>query len=104
MHNPAIVDLVASLESENKHLRLEWIPCSQITDIEPTQIDNVYSAIRWKKTTIMLSLLGLEVMRYVHQRLRVSLPEYTHLQHTSTIMMSVNIDDIPNGLVIAMNS
>ena len=38
-NNPAIDGLVqASLESDNKNLK--WIPCSQITDIEPTQINN----------------------------------------------------------------
>src|SRR6185436_2819476 len=60
----------SSLESENEDLRLEWIPCSKITDIEPTQIDNIYYAIRKqrdyyyyddnlaKKTTMMLLCLG----------------------------------------------
>jgi len=42
-NNPAIDGLVqASLESDNKNLI--WIPCSKITDIEPTQINNVYCA------------------------------------------------------------
>ena len=42
VNNPAIDNLVqSSLESENKNLRLEWIPCADITDIEPTQIDDV---------------------------------------------------------------
>ena len=45
IHNPAISNLVqASLESKNEDLRLEWIPCSRITHIKPTQIDNVYYA------------------------------------------------------------
>ena len=35
----------SSLSPESKH-KLEWIPCSQITNIKPTQIDNVYYAIR----------------------------------------------------------
>ena len=66
--NPAIDSLVqSSLESEDDDLRLGWIPCSQITDIEPTQIDNVHYAIykrkrsshgRVEETTITLSLLG----------------------------------------------
>ena len=46
-----------SLEIENKGLRLEWISCEEITDIEPTQIDNVYYAIRNEKV-IMLLFLG----------------------------------------------
>ena len=50
------------MESGNKDSRLEWIPCSQITDIKPTLIDNVHYAIYKdeggvKETTIMLSLL-----------------------------------------------
>ena len=44
INNPAIDSLVQS--SEYEHLRLEWIPYSQITDIESSQIDNVYNAIR----------------------------------------------------------
>src|SRR6185437_5766754 len=65
--NPAIDNLAqSSLESEDKGLRLEWIPCSQITDIEPTQIiDNVHYATRKdtdngevRKMMIILVLLG----------------------------------------------
>ena len=55
----------SSLSPESKH-KLEWIPCSQITNIEPTQMDNVYHAIRKRtgdndqvrETTIMLLCLG----------------------------------------------
>src|SRR6185503_9781503 len=52
----------SSLSPESKH-KLEWIPCSQITNIKPTQIDNgnVYYAIRKqavKETTIVLLCLG----------------------------------------------
>src|SRR5436190_15738397 len=44
VNNPAIDSLVqSSLENENEYLRLEWI-YEEITDIEPTQIDNVYCA------------------------------------------------------------
>src|SRR6185312_5074299 len=43
--NPTINNLVeTSLESEDKDLRLKWIPYEEITDVEPTQIDNVYYA------------------------------------------------------------
>src|SRR6185503_1889288 len=35
----------SSLLPESKH-KLEWIPCSEIIDIEPTEIDNVYYVIR----------------------------------------------------------
>src|SRR5436190_22646693 len=31
----------------------------------------------------------------------MSLLEYTHFRHTSTIMMSVSLDDIPDGLNVA---
>src|SRR6185436_13509165 len=40
---------------------LEWIPCEEITNMEPTQSDNVYYAIRnndYVGMTIMLLLLG----------------------------------------------
>jgi len=64
--NPAIDNLVqSSLESENKYLRLEWIPYEKITNIKPTHIDNVHYAIYKRtldgdieETMIMLSLLG----------------------------------------------
>ena len=64
VNNPTIDNLVqASLESENKDLRLKWIPYSEITNMQPTQSDNVYYAIRKDdydngRTTIMLLLLG----------------------------------------------
>ena len=45
INNPVIGNLVEfSLESENKDLRLEWIPYEEISYIESTQIDNVYCA------------------------------------------------------------
>ena len=66
VNNPAIDNLVqSSYVDKYKYYTLEWIPQSQITDIEPTQIDNVYYAIRkqilngnFYETTIMLLLLG----------------------------------------------
>src|SRR6185312_12591425 len=62
VNNPAIDNLVqSSLEDENKYLRLEWIPYSQITDIEPTQTNNVRYAIhelKYRDDKIMLLLLG----------------------------------------------
>ena len=55
-NNPAIDGLIqASLESDNKNLK--WIPCSQITGIEPTQINNVYCAT-YNYNEIILLLLG----------------------------------------------
>jgi len=39
-NNPAIDGLVQASESKS----LKWIPCSKITEIEPTQISNVYCA------------------------------------------------------------
>jgi hypothetical protein len=60
--NPTINNLVeTSLESEDKDLRLKWIPYEEITDVEPTKIDNLYYAIRKKRyydNDIMLLLLG----------------------------------------------
>ena len=51
-----IDNLIATSDYE-----LEWIPCSQVTDVKPTQIDSVYYAIRKEEEgkfykTIMLSL------------------------------------------------
>ena len=65
MHNPAIDNLIQSCYV-HKYDKLEWIPYSQITSIKPTQMDNVYYAIRKqtgdndevKETMIMLLLLG----------------------------------------------
>jgi len=59
-----IDDLIQS-SSESKY-KLEWIPCSEITDVKPTRIDNIHYAMhkyelyvgKVKETTIMLSLLG----------------------------------------------
>ena len=65
VNNSAIDDLVqSSLESKDEDLRLEWIPCSEFTDKEPTQIDNVYYASRkqtlcnGEMTTMLLICLG----------------------------------------------
>jgi len=63
VNNPAIDSLVqSSLENDYDDLRLKWIPCSQITDIEPTQINNVYCAILiyddYDDDEITLVLLG----------------------------------------------
>ena len=47
VNNPAIDNLVeSSLESKNEDLRLKWIPCSDITDIEPTPTNAIYYASR----------------------------------------------------------
>ena len=40
IQNQAIDDLIATSNL------LDWIPCSEFTNIEPTQIDNVYNATR----------------------------------------------------------
>src|SRR6185312_17358620 len=48
VNNPAIDNLVqSSLESKDEDLRLEWISWWKITNIEPTQIDNVHCAHRY---------------------------------------------------------
>ena len=65
VNNPAIDSLIRySLESENEDLRLKWIPWSDITDVKPVQIDNIYYA-SWKHhddddddDKLMLLLLG----------------------------------------------
>src|SRR5438874_13776570 len=60
VNNPAIDNLVeSSLESKKEHLRLEWISCSDITDIEPTPTDAIYYASHKNgETTVMLLSLG----------------------------------------------
>ena len=56
--NPAIDNLVeSSLESKNEDLRLKWIPCSDITNIEPTPTNAIYYASCRHKETMLL-LLG----------------------------------------------
>ena len=51
--------------SEDKYLRLDWIPYEEVTKIEPAQIDDVYYASRKTyyddrvdETSIMLLCLG----------------------------------------------
>src|SRR6266516_2035480 len=47
VNNPAIDNLVeSSLESKEELLRLKWISCSDITDIEPTPTNAIYYASR----------------------------------------------------------
>ena len=65
VNNPAIDNLVQSpLGSENEDLRLKWIPHKEITNVKPTQIDNVYYAIHkhmaYGKVKETLVLLGNE--------------------------------------------
>ena len=55
-NNPAIDNLVqSSLESEDDYLRLVWNPYEEISNIEPTQVNNVYYA---NNNNIVLVLLG----------------------------------------------
>ena len=65
VNNPAIDNLVqSSLESENEYDKLEWIPCSEIIDIESSQTDNVYYAIRkhaYEEKIMLLSLGNNEI-------------------------------------------
>jgi len=61
VNNPVIDNLVkSSLENEDKRLRLEWISYEEITNIEPTPIDNVYngSCNNGADKKIMLLCLG----------------------------------------------
>src|SRR6185436_12181605 len=50
----AIDDLIQS-SSKSIH-KLVWIPCSQITNIEPTHIDNIYYATHKHKRKMLLCL------------------------------------------------
>src|SRR6185503_867297 len=72
----------SSQESKERYLRLYWIDCSEITNIKPTQIDNVYYAIRNGKTyetTIMLRCLGNSEECTVNEFARIySLPTHKH--------------------------
>src|SRR5690242_6862901 len=76
----------SSLSPESKR-KLEWIPCSQITNIKPTRIDNVYYAIRKQtgdndkvqETAITLILLGNSEERTVSEFARIySLPTHKY--------------------------
>ena len=61
VNNPVIDNLVQSCYVYEYGEKLKWIPCSEITDIESSQIDDVYYAIRKYvdyKDKIMLLLLG----------------------------------------------
>ena len=50
----------SSLESKDEILRLKWIPCSDITDIEPTPTNAIYyaSCKNHDDDKVMLLLLG----------------------------------------------
>ena len=58
VNNPAIDNLVeSSLESKNELLRLKWISCSDITDIELTPTNAIYYASRKHKVRGTMHLL-----------------------------------------------
>ena len=58
-NNPAIDSFIqSSLKSEKELLRLEWFSYKGITNIKPTQIDNVYCASHNGYAMITLLLLG----------------------------------------------
>ena len=82
VNNPAIDNLVqSSLESENEHLRLKWIPCSEITDITSSPMDSVYYASRYRVKIMVLSLgIGEECTpTFVSEFARIySLPTHKH--------------------------
>src|SRR6185437_16166497 len=56
MHNPVINNLIQSSLPNEYGKKLEWIPCSQITDIESTQIDNVHYTRRYNDEIMLLCL------------------------------------------------
>src|SRR6185312_10476749 len=80
VNNPAIDNLVqSSLESENAYSRLEWIPCSDITDIEPTQVDNVYYTTYHHYMLVCLGNSGECTQTLVSEFARIySLPTHKH--------------------------
>src|SRR6185369_14023196 len=62
VNNLAIENLIQS-SNVNESYTLKWIPYEEITDVESTQIDNVYYAIRkqsddYDDYKVMLLLLG----------------------------------------------
>jgi len=62
VNNPAIENLIqSSLESKHK---LEWIPCSLITDITSSSMDNIYHAKSYQGGEYCL-----EVTKNAHKRL-----------------------------------
>src|SRR6185369_17307943 len=57
VNNSAIDNLIqSSLESENEDLRLKWIPYEGITNVKPTQIDNVHYASHGVDRIMLLCL------------------------------------------------
>ena len=104
VNNSAIDNLIqSSLESENEDLRLKWIPYEGITNVKPTQINNVYCAIYDYKKIMLLSLGSSEecTPTLVSEFARIySLP--THKYNNDDV--SQFIEDIPNGFTNATNS
>ena len=91
VNNPAIDNLVQSCYVNES----EWIPWSEITDIESSQIDNIYYAIRKQtrndgeveKTMIMLLCLGTSeecTPTFVSEFARIySLPTHKYIDDVS---------------------
>src|SRR6185312_735487 len=101
VNNPAIDNLVqSSLESEDKYLRLEWIPYEEITNIKPTQISIVHYAHRYNNK-IMLVFLGNN--KECTQTLVSEFARIYSLPTTSTTMTLISLDDMQNGLIVATN-
>ena len=77
IQNPAIDKLIqSSLESKHK---LEWISCSDTTDLKPTQIDNVYYAIQMDKIMLLLGSDETCTQTYVDEFTRMyALPTYKY--------------------------
>src|SRR6185436_9085235 len=103
VNNPAIDNLIQfSLASENKNSRLEWIPCSQIINIKPTQMDNVYYA--YVRTTVMLLFLGNSgecTQKLVDEFARIySLPTHKHKNNDSHFRRYSKWLESRNSLII----
>ena|SRR6185312_9462605 len=79
VNNPAIDNLIQS--SLDKYLRLEWIPCSQITNIKLTPTDEAYYASRYGDEIILVFLGNSEecTTTFVSGFARIySLPTHKH--------------------------
>ena len=74
---------------------LKWIPCSQITDIEPTQIDNIYYANSYGEILVFFGNSEECTPTRVSEFARI---------YTIYIIVLISSEDIPNGFIHATNS
>ena len=92
----AAIDKLIQSSLENEHNnKLEWVSNSDITDIKPCQIDNVYYAIRKHgvyetETMLMLQLIGNDET-YTPAFARIySLPTHKYYNDDNNFPVAIN--------------